>query len=141
MRLGQLLAGGLTPNEAHGVVALISSMRMDWQRDDEDGSCRRDGENLPFRRRRWMEPKRFRGDGRFTQGVPMAGEMSMPKKVFCIARMRSLECQELCRRRQWELEALRALRTEVKEPMTPEEGSESPGIPVVETSPCEDGEN
>ena len=127
MRLGQLLAGGLTPNEAHSVVALISSMRTNGNVmmkteavegterisvfEEEDGWSRNDLVETEDLLKEYM-----------------AGEMNMPKKVFC-RRNEEPGMSRAVQTSSMGVGSAKSTQTEVRAPMTPEERSESPGVP------------
>ena len=132
IRLGQLLAGGLNPNEAHGVVALISSMRL-------NGNVMMKTEAVEGTERISVfeeEEGWSRNDLVETEDLIKeypAGKMNVPKKVF----YRKNEESGMSRAVQTSTMGVgssKSTQTEVREPMTPEERSESPGIPVVESS-------
>ena len=132
IRLGQLLAGGLNPNEAHGVVALISSMRLNGNVMMKTEAVEGTERITVFEEEEGWSRNDLVETEDLIKEYPV-GKMNVPKKVFYRKNEESRTSRAL-QTSTMGVGSSKSTQTEVGEPMTPEERSESPGIPVVESS-------
>ena len=132
VQLRELLGDGLTPNEAHGVVALISSMRR-------NGNVMLKTEALEGTERvavyeedeGWTRHNLVETENLLQEYE--VGKMNVPKKVF--QSLRGGQGQpKAVQTLPLELGSTTSTQTETTTPATPEERSESPEVPVLESS-------